>query len=403
MNPRAITERVAWVGVVDWDRRLFDSLIPLPDGTSYNAYLVRGSEKVALIDTVDPSFAPTLLDFLGRVPRVDYVVANHAEQDHAGSLGFVLERYPAAKVVCTPKCKALLIDELHIPEDRFLTVENGATLSLGDRTLEFLHLPWVHWPETMVTYLREENLLFSCDLFGSHLAANALYVNDEGTLFDPTGRGRVYEAAKRYYAEIMIPFRGLIQKHLATLGRYDIRMVLPSHGPIHRKPEFIVDAYRDWASDTPKNVAVVPYISMHGSTRQMVERFIDALTERGVKVERFDLAATDLGKLAMALVDGATVVIGTPTVLAGPHPAAAYAAYLANALRPKTRFASVIGSYGWGGRTVDTLAGMLTNLKVEMLPPVLIKGAPRMEDLRALDALADAVAAKHRAAGLMAG
>lgn len=401
MSQRKITDRVTWVGAIDWDRRLFDALIPLPDGTSYNAYLVRGSDKTALIDTVDPPFEPTLFDLLRDAGPIHYVVAHHAEQDHAGVIGSVLDRYPAARCVCTPKCKALLIDELHVPDDRFLTVENGDTISLGDRTIEFIHLPWVHWPETMVSHLREERLLFTCDLFGSHLATNELYVAPEGGPCEVAGRGRVYEAAKRYYAEIMMPFRGLIQKHLDKLAAYDVQMILPSHGPLHPDPSFIVNAYREWTSDRPKNVAVVPYVSMHGSTRKMVNHFVDALTARGVTVERFDLSATDLGKLAMALVDAATIVVGTPTVLIGPHPNVVYAVYLANALRPKARFASIIGSFGWASKAVETITGLLTNLKLELLPPVLIKGAPREADLRALDQLADAVARKHRDAGLI--
>ena len=394
MKPRTITERVSWVGAVDWDRRLFDALIPLPDGTSYNAYLVEGSEKTALIDTVDPPFADVLFDWLSGVERIDYLVANHAEQDHAGCIGAVLDRFPEATVLCTPKCRPLLIDELHVAEDRIQTVADGDTVPLGDKTLKFIHLPWVHWPETMVTYLREDKVLFSCDLFGSHFATNELCLQDES---------RVYGLAKRYYAEIMMPFHKLIQKHLEKLGGYDISMILPSHGPIYPRPAFIVDAYRDWTADEPKNVVVLPYISMHGSTRQMVDHFVAALTERGVTVERFDLADTDLGALATALVDAATIVIGTPTVLTGAHPKAVYAAYLANALRPKAKFGSVIGSHGWASKAVEQIAGLVGNLKLEILAPVLIKGAPREEDFRALDALADAVADKHREAGLLKG
>jgi len=145
---------------------------------------------------------------------------------------------------------------------------------------------------------------------------------------------------------------------------------------------------------------VLPYISMHGSTRRMVNHLVAALMQRGVTVKQFDLAVTDIGKLAMALVDAATIVIGTPTVLAGPHPVVAYAAFLANALRPQLKFASIIGSFSWGGKTVEQLAAMIPNLKVEILPPVLCKGYPGADDFKALDELADGVAAKHREAGL---
>jgi len=387
MKARKIKEGVFWMGAVDWDRRLFDSLVPLPDGTSYNAYLIEGSEKTALLDTVDPQMASELLEQLKDVSQIDYVISHHAEQDHSGTIPQVLEKYPNARLITTPKAKGMLMDLLQIPEASFTTVEDGETLSLGDRTLTFIHTPWVHWPETMVTYLEEDKILFSCDFFGTHNATSDLFVTDEG---------RVYEAAKRYFAEIMMPFRNVIKKNLEKLESYDIEMIAPSHGQIFPRPAFIIDAYRDWILGPPRNTVVLPYVSMHASTKRMVNYFVSALVEKEVRVEQFNLAVTDIGKLAMALVDAATLVVGTPTVLAGPHPYAAYSAFLANALRPKTKFLSIIGSYGWGGKTVEILAGMVPNLKVEIIDPVLCKGVPSEKDLKALDDLAAAIAEKHK-------
>jgi flavorubredoxin len=390
MKARQIRPKIYSVGAIDWDRRLFDALIPLPDGTSYNAYLVQGSQKVALIDTVDPSMTAVLMAYLEDVPIIDYVIANHAEQDHSGSIPQVLAKYPDAKVVTTPKGRDLLMALLLIPEDRFITVNDGETLSLGDKTLEFIHAPWVHWPETMLTYLREDKILFPCDLFGSHLATTDLYVADEG---------QVYEAAKRYFAEIMMPFRTSIEKHLEKLNNYKIDVIAPSHGPLYDKPLFILEAYRSWVFGPPKNIVILPYISMHGSTQKMVEYFVGALAGKGVTVKQFNLEATDIGKMAMALVDAATMVIGTPTVLVGPHPNVAYAAFLANALRPKLQFVSIIGSYGWGSKAVEQLTGMIPNLKAEVLAPVVSKGFPREEDFKALDNLASTITEKHKERG----
>ncbi len=386
MNHRDVRSGVRWMGAVDWDRRLFDSLIPLPDGTSYNAYLIDGTDKVALLDTVDPPMVDELLAQLADVPRIDYIVSHHAEQDHSGSIGHVLEKYPEAKVVVTPRAKDMLIDHLAIPEEAFLVVEDGEQLALGGKTLTFIHTPWVHWPETMVTYLQEERILFSCDFFGSHIATSDLYVTDEG---------RVKEAAKRYFAEIMAPFRPQIEKNLKKLESYDIEMIAPSHGQIYDRPEFIIDLYKEWVSAPPQNLVVIPYVSMHGSTEKMVQHLAAALVDKGVRVELFNLAVTDIGKLAMVLLDAATVVVGTCTVLVGPHPLAAYATLLANALKPKARFLSIVGSYGWGGKAVETLAAMIPNLKVEVLTPVLCKGLPREADLKALDDLAATIAQKH--------
>ena len=390
MKLRQINETVSRLGAVDWNRRLFDSLIPLPDGTSYNAYLVRGSGGTALVDTADPTKSDILMAQLSNVDRLDFLVANHAEQDHSGTIPKVLERYPNAQVVATPKGKGMLVDLLLVPEERVKPVEDGETLSLGDKTLEFIHTPWVHWPETMCTYLPEDKTLFSCDFFGSHLATTELYAHD---------RAVVYEAAKRYYAEIMMPFRSTIRKNLEKVKARDVQLIAPSHGPAYDDPAFIIDAYEDWVSEEVKNEVVLPYISMHGSTEKMVEFLVGALAERGVKVHVFDLAVTDLGKLAIALVDAATLIVGTPTVHVGPHPAVFYAAYLANALRPKLRWASIIGSYGWSSKAIEQIAGVIPALKVEILGPVLCRGCPREDTFKALDALAAAVAEKHHGLG----
>jgi len=390
MKPRKIKDRIYWMGYVDWDTRLFDSLIPLPDGTSFNAFLIEGSEKTVLIDTVESQLAGELLAQLDNVPKLDYIVSLHAEQDHSGSIPQVLSRYPEAKLITSPKAKGMLMDLLRIPEEAFIIVSDGETLSLGDKTLEFIHTPWVHWPETMMAYLKEDKILFSCDFFGSHIATTDLYVADEA---------RVYEAAKRYYAEIMMPFKNMIKKNLKKIRSYDIDIIAPSHGSIYPRPSFILDAHKEWIEGPSKNLVVLPYITMHNSTKKMVDFLVSSLVENGVSVEQFNLAVTDIGKLAIALVDAGTIVIGTPTVLAGPHPNVVYGAYLANALRPKAKFLSIIGSYGWGGKTVEILAGMIPNLKVEVIEPVLAKGLPSEDNFKALENLAKTIAMKHKEQG----
>ena len=390
---RQLKPNVYAVGAIDWDARLFDRLIPLPDGTSYNSYVVRGNEKTVLFDTVDPAKTDVLLANLVRlgVDKIDYVVAHHGEQDHSGSLSDVLLIYPDAKVVTNPKCKGMLIDLLDIEEDKFITVEDGQKLSLGDKTLQFIYTPWVHWPETMSTYLVEDRILFSCDFFGAHLATSSLFVDD---------KAKVLEDAKRYYAEIMMPFRRQINSNLDKLAELQIDMIAPSHGPVYDQPELIIEAYREWISETVKNEVIVAYVSMHGSTGKMVSHFVEALMDKDITVKQFELSTVDIGKLAMALVDAATVVIATPMVLAGAHPAVVYAAFLANALRPKTKFASIIGSYGWGGKMIEQLTGIMSNIKAEILEPVLSKGEPKENDFAAIEKLADEIHTKHKEIGI---
>jgi flavorubredoxin len=395
MAARKIKENVYYVGAIDWSRRLFDALIPTPDGTSYNSYLVKGSEKTALIDTVDETKLHELLANLedAGVESVDYIVSNHSEQDHAGLIPTMLEKYPGAKVVTNPKCRDLLKEHLLLEDDVFIVKKDGETLSLGDKTLQFIMAPWVHWPETQFTYLVEDKILFSCDFLGSHLATSKILVKDCEDF---------YWGAKRYYAEIMMPFATNVRKHLEKIRSMDVEMIGPSHGPVYTDPEQILRAYEDWSSDKVKNEVVIPFVSMHGSTLKMVEYLTDRLVKRGIMVKPFDLVVTDTGNFAMELVDAATVVFGAPTVLVGAHPKAIYAAALTNALRPKTRFIGVIGSFGWGSRMLDQLTGILANLSVEMLSPVVIKGYPKAGDLSALDNLADEILEKHKEANLVA-
>lgn len=381
---RKIKNDIHSIGVIDWHRKLFDELIPLPDGTTYNSYFIKGSEKTAIIDTVEPDFAQDFLDNLDEagIDKVDYIISNHAEQDHSGTIPKLLSKFPEAEVLCSEKAKSMLLDLLKLKEEKIRVVEDGETVDLGDKTLEFVYTPWVHWPETMSTYLQEENILFSCDFFGSHLATSDLYVEDHN---------EVYEAAKRYYAEIMMPFRMIIKKNLAKLEDYKIDMIAPSHGPIYDNPEMILNAYQEWVSDDVKPEVIVPYVSMHGSTEDLIKYFINSLIDEGIKVKPFNLTDVDLGDLAISLVDASTVVFGSPTVLTGPHPAAVNAAYLANVLKPKTRFASIIGSYGWAGRMTDKLLDLMPNLKVDLYEPVVTKGHGSDEDYQEIDRLVEEI------------
>ena len=386
-----LKEDVYSVGVIDWDRRIFDELIQIPNGTSYNSYIIKGNNKTALIDTVDPTKTDELLDNLKKLNvDIDYLVVNHAEQDHSGTIPDILKIYKNAIVVTNSKCKELLSEFLPIPDEKFKIVSDGETLDLGGKELEFIITPWVHWPDTMVTYLHDDKILFSCDFFGSHRASSDLFACED-----------IYMAAKRYYAEIMMPFRVIIRKNLEKLKNLEIDIIAPSHGPLYKNPAFIMDAYKDWTSDNTKNEVIIPYISMHGSTQRMVDYLVNSLVERGVSVKPMNLTYTDMGEVALNLVDATTMVIASPTVLTGPHPSVVYATYLANALRPKLKLVSVMGSYGWGGRMLDQIRGMIDSLNVEIITPLIIKGFPKEEDYKKLDEMADEITSKHKILGII--
>ena len=388
MTTTLIKNNVYSIRTLDSQRRLFDQLIPLPDGTSYNAYLVVGSEKTALIDSAYP---PKVNDFIKDIKehykgKIDYIISQHSEQDHSGAFPKLLELYPEAKIVTNPKCKSMINDCLSIPDDKYTLIHDGELLSLGDKTLEFLFTPWVHWPDTMMTYLKEDKILFTCDLFGSHLAVEDLFVKDEAV---------THTAAKRYYAEIMMPFRNHIRKHLERLKNYDFEIISPSHGHSYQNPDFILNDYNNWVSENVKNEAVILYVSMYESTATMANYLDKALKDAGVSSKKFDLIDSDAGELVMDIIDAATLVYATPTVLSGPHLVVANAVYLINALRPKARYAAIMGSYGWGSNMVDQLKHLMTNLKTEYLDPVLVRGMPKEPDYKLLDDLAKNIAQKH--------
>ncbi len=372
----------------DWSRKLFDELIPLPDGTTYNSYFIKDNKSV-LIDTADPTKTEELFAILKEidVANIDYIVSNHSEQDHSGSIPALLSAFPNAKVVTSEKGAGFLKSMLLVPQEKIMTVADGEELSLGGRTLKFLYTPWVHWPETIVTFCPEEKTLFPCDFFGSHLASSDFYARCDD---------KQYISSKRYYAEIMMPFRNNISRHLGLIEDLPIDIIAPSHGPIYNNPAFILDAYKDWVSDKVKNQVVLPYVSMHGSVAKMTEFFVNELIKRGVEVKPFNLTSVDIGELAMSLVDASTLVLGTPMVLAGPHPVALYATYLFKILRPKTRFASVIGSFGWGGNMLKVITDMLPTQGLEIIEPVMAKGYPKEEDFVKLQNLAEEIHKRHK-------
>jgi flavorubredoxin len=368
----------------------------LPDGTSYNSYLVKGGEKTALIDTVYPPKTAAFIAALKAtgVETIDYVVANHAELDHAGSIPAVLELFPKAKVVANARCWRMMCDEMPLDRGSFLEAKDGRALSLDGKTLKFVFMPWVHWPETMGVFLEEDRIFFPCDFLGAHLAASELAVGDEA---------QFEVAAKRYYAEIMAPYRIQCRSALKRVEELEPEIIAPSHGPVHFRPSVITDLYRRWTSDEVKPEVLIVYVSMYNSTAAMVERLTDRLMERGLPVRLINAVGLDSGVLSMALVDASTVVFASPTVLAGPHPSLAYAAILVNALAPKTRFAAMIGSYGWGTTMPDLLKEMLREFKAEFFEPVLTKGAPNAETFAALDALAESIVAANASLATSAG
>ena len=394
MKFQEIKNNVFYCGLNDEDRVIFDELIPLEYGTSYNSYLVVGSEKTAIIDTMYPPKSDEYLKNLDEngITKVDYLIANHGEQDHSGTLPKLIEKYPDAKVVTNPTCKTNLMEMLFIPEDRIMTIKNEEELSLGDKTLKFIFAPNVHWPDTMFTLIKEDNLLCTCDFLGAHYTFDDVFAVPSEEL---------EKSAKRYYAEIMMPFRVMCKKYTKMIKDMNVDMILPSHGPVHKNPDYILDLYTDWTSDLGKNLVLLPYVSMYGSTEDMIDYLKSELAKHGIESIKHDIITDDLGDLAMALVDGTTIVLGTSMVVAGPHPASVNIAYIASILKSKAKFASFVGSYGWGGNLFGILGDILAKLRLDVIEPVMVKGKPTTDDFKKLDDMVQSIVEKHKSLGLL--
>ena len=394
MKFKEIKNNIFYCGLNDCDRTIFDELIPLEHGTSYNSYLVKGSEKTAIIDTMYPPKTEEYLQNLenNNITKVDYIIANHGEQDHSGSIPALLKKYPEAIVVTNAKCKENIKEMLLVPDEKIRVINDKEELSLGDKTLRFIIAPGVHWPDTMFTYIVEDNLICTCDFLGAHYTFEDIFADDSKEL---------EHSAKRYYAEIMMPFRTMCKKYTKLVRELNPEMILPSHGPIYKNPSFILDLYEDWSADEGKNLVLLPYVSMYGSVEEMIDYLVKKLEANGIKTEKYDIVDGDLGDLAMSLVDATTIVLGSSMVLAGPHPMAVSIAYLANVLRPKAKVATFVGSYGWGGNLFGKLGELLSGLKLDVIEPLLVKGKPKEDDYKRLDEIAEAIYEKHKALNLI--
>lgn len=394
MKYRKIKENILYAGMNDEDRLIFDELIPLDNGTSYNSYIVIGSEKTAVIDTMYPKFTKEYVASFDEngIKKVDYIIANHGEQDHSGSIPALLEKFPQAIVVTNAVCANNLKEMLLIPDEKIKIIKNDEELSLGNKTLKFMISPGVHWPDTMFTYIKEDNIIFTCDFLGAH------YVFDDVFAFPSK---ELEKSAKKYFAEIMMPFSFICRKYVKQLKDLNVDMILPSHGPIHNNPNYILDLYEDWAGEKGKNLVLLPYVSMYKSTEEMINYLAKKLEKKGISSVKYDMVDGNLGDLAVALVDGTTIIMGTSMVLAGPHPAAFNTVYLASILKPKAKIASFIGSYGWGGNLFGKMTEMLAPLKMDIIEPVLVKGKAKEEDYIKLDKMANEIYLKHHALGLI--
>jgi flavorubredoxin len=289
-----------------------------------------------------------------------------------------------AKLVATGKGARMAQTFYKVPEERVIAVKDQETISLGGKTLQFIEAPMLHWPETMFTYLQEDGILFPCDFFGSHLAKE---------LYDDEAEDLIVHA-QRYWGEIMMPFRVMAQKALEKIKGLKISLIAPSHGPIHRNPQRILNAYRRWASGETRRKATIVYVTMWNSTEKMIQPMAETLASEGIEVALYNLVSGDVGEIAKDLVDSKAIVLGAPTVLGGAHPLAVYATYLVKALKPPLKFGVVLSSYGWGGGAIKHIQEVLGQTKIEVVGALEINGPPTDKDVAQIVDLGKALAKK---------
>ncbi len=382
MKEIQLAKGVYWVGVIDWNVRNFHGY-STPRGTSYNAYLVI-DKKITLIDTVKNAFSDELLANIRRYvdpAKIDYVVSNHAEPDHAGSIPAVMAAAPEATLVASPKGHEAL--DLHFQGNRDrkadwkrMTVKTGDTISLGERTLEFLLTPMAHWPDSMFTYLPEEKILFSMDAFGQHVGSVERFD-------DELGRSTAIDAARTYYANILMYLVRPVQNALTAAGKLDIGTLATSHGVIWRSYiGDIVEKYRQWAAGESERRACIIYDTMWNSTEKLAMELVKGLEEEGVPVRVFHLEKSDITTIASEILDCRGILVGSSTINNGMlPPMAGFLAYM-KGLRPQKKTGLVFGSYGWAGGACKAMLQELAATGITVPhPPFQVRYAPREEDL----------------------
>jgi len=383
MKAVELKKGIWWVGGIDWDLRNFHGYLT-QRGSTYNAYLII-DEKITLIDNVKYYLYDEMIARISEIidpQKIDVVIQNHVEMDHSSGLPMLQKLIPNAKIYTNSQgIKGL---KLHYKEDwNFEEIKTGDSISIGKRSLSFLTTPMVHWPDNQFTYCPEEEVLFSNDGFGQHIASTERFVNELPI-------GIVMEEAKKYYANIVLPYSKQVQKVLDQAAPLSIKMICPSHGLIWTQENIpqILSGYKDWAynvSDTGK--ALVVYDSMWKSTQMMAMAIHEAFEEMGIKAKLLNLQVNHISDIMTDVIDARYIAVGSPTLNSSILPTVAAFLYYLKGLSPKDRIGLAFGSYGWGGQSIPILHQLLGDPKecgFEMLDPIKHQYIPSKEDLASM-------------------
>jgi flavorubredoxin len=377
MSATEIKPGIFWIGGIDWDIRNFHGYLT-QRGTTYNAYLIM-DEKIVLVDTVKHYLFDEMLSRIKEIidpSKIDYIVSNHVEMDHSGSLPKILKYAPNAKVITSTQGEKGL--RRHYKKDwDFQAVKSGDTLNIGKRTLHFVHTPMVHWPDNMVTYIPHDKLLLSNDSFGQHIASSERFD-------DEIGWDILKEEASKYYANIVLPYGDQVNKAMEAASGLEIDMIGPSHGIIWRSliPK-LLEEYAKWANHETERKALIVYDSMWGSTKKMAFKLMEGLKEKGIHVSIRNLKTNHISDVMTDVISSKMILIGSPTLNNGMLPSmGSFLTYL-KGLRPRNRIGFAFGSFGWGGQAVGEIEAVIKDLKWEQpLEGMKIKYIPDEDELK---------------------
>jgi len=363
VQPIELSKNVYWVGAVDWLTRDFHGY-STNRGTTYNAYLIV-DEKVTLIDTVKAGYRSDLMHRIRNIidpKKIDYLVVNHVEMDHSGSLPEVMKEIEPEKVICSKMGHKALLKHFHQEDWPYHIVTPGEEMSLGEKTLNFLETRMLHWPDSMFTYIKEDQILFSSDAFGEHLATSERFddeVNQDVLMFEAT----------KYYANILTLYSPLVKKLIAKVAEMNlpIKMIAPDHGVIWRgNPGKIIDAYSRWCVHEGKGNALIIYDTMWHSTEMMAKAIADGLQDKGIGYKLIDLQVNHRSDVMTDVLEASAIILGCPTLNNGLLPRMAGFLMYMRGLRPTNKIGAAFGSYGWSGESVKLMNKAMEEMKFTM-------------------------------------
>ncbi|MEM0330412.1 MAG: FprA family A-type flavoprotein [Archaeoglobaceae archaeon] len=373
MNPVKIAEDIYWVGALDWEEKDFHNF-QTPRGLTYNSYLILDEKKV-VIDAVKHKFVSEQIERISKLidpKEIDYVVVNHIEPDHASGLADLMRLAKKAVVICSQRGKEGLCKNFDCKDWNFMVVKNGDTLKIGKRTLMFLDMTMLHWPDSIATYVVEDKILFSNDAFGQHVASEERFAEELGV-------EEALKWAKLYYANILMPLATLIKKKLEELKGVEVKLIAPSHGVAWRDPKIIIEHYRKWADFETENKVVVVYDTMWGSTEKLARAIAEGAS-KNAKVRLFHIRRDSWTEIVAEILDAKAIAVGAPTIHNSLFPpVAGFLSYL-KSLKPKNKKALAFGSYGWNGVAVKEIAKALEELGYET-KQFAVKFKPTKEEL----------------------